>query len=113
VRVSPLAAVNKHRDDPHIFVPSAPEVSTSREARKRRFDQQPVEACATSLPVSRRNQITGEKLWLDEAWSAFRWFLGENDLQVPLYDAITGGCEMAFHPDRVNENQERNPPFPS
>jgi hypothetical protein len=51
------------------------------------------------------NQITSEQSWLDEAWSAFRWFLGGNDLQVPLYDAATGGCRDGLHPDRVNENQ--------
>ena len=49
--------------------------------------------------------VTEEKRWLDEAWCAFRWFLGENDLQVPLYDATTGGCRDGLHPDRVNENQ--------
>jgi hypothetical protein len=26
-------------------------------------------------------------------------------LQVPLYDASTGGCRDGLHPDRVNENQ--------
>ena len=35
----------------------------------------------------------------------FGWFLGKNDLQVPLYDATTGGCRDGLHPDRVNENQ--------
>ncbi len=42
---------------------------------------------------------------MDEAWSAFQWFLGVNDLQVPLYDSATGGCRDGLHPDRVNENQ--------
>ena len=42
---------------------------------------------------------------MEEAWSVFRWFLGENDLQVPLYDSATGGCRDGLHPDRVNENQ--------
>ena len=32
-------------------------------------------------------------------------FSAENDLQVPLYDATTGGCRDGLHPDRVNENQ--------
>jgi len=35
----------------------------------------------------------------------FSWFLGKNDLRVPLYDAATGGCRDGLHPDRVNENQ--------
>jgi hypothetical protein len=26
-------------------------------------------------------------------------------LQVPIYDATTGGCRDGLHPDRINENQ--------
>jgi hypothetical protein len=37
--------------------------------------------------------------------SAFNWFLGDNDLQLSLYDAVTGGCRDGLHPDRANENQ--------
>ena len=33
------------------------------------------------------------------------WFFGVNDLQIPLYDPVTGGCRDGLHPDRVNENQ--------
>jgi hypothetical protein len=36
---------------------------------------------------------------------AFDWFLGRNDLGVPLYDPESGGCRDALHVDRVNENQ--------
>jgi glycosyltransferase involved in cell wall biosynthesis len=95
----------QHRDDPHIFVPIGSGGFYAEGGEKARFDQQPVEACATIAACLQAHQITGEKFWLDEAWSAFRWFLGENDLQVPLYDAITGGCRDGLHPDRVNENQ--------
>ena len=35
----------------------------------------------------------------------FNWFLGSNDLEIPLYDPITGGCRDGLHPERVNENQ--------
>jgi len=44
-------------------------------------------------------------VWLSEAWSAFNWFLGKNDLQVALYDPATGGCRDGLHPERVNQNQ--------
>jgi hypothetical protein len=50
-------------------------------------------------------RLTHEKRWLVEARRVFRWFLGKNDLNVPLYDAVTGGCRDGLHPDRVNENQ--------
>ncbi|MGC1581946.1 MAG: hypothetical protein WA766_10700, partial [Candidatus Acidiferrales bacterium] len=37
--------------------------------------------------------------------TAFNWFLGDNDLQIALYDPSTGGCRDGLHPDRANENQ--------
>jgi hypothetical protein len=52
-----------------------------------------------SLPHNRDSR------WRDEAWSAFNWFLGGNDLQLPLYDSVTGGCRDGLHPERANENQ--------
>ena len=36
---------------------------------------------------------------------SFDWFLGKNDLHVPIYDRATGGCRDGLHPDRINENQ--------
>ena len=50
-------------------------------------------------------RITGEARWSDDARCAFDWFLGHNQLQLPLYDASTGGCRDGLHADRVNENQ--------
>jgi glycosyltransferase involved in cell wall biosynthesis len=95
----------QHRDDAHIFVPIGSRGFFAEGEDKARFDQQPVEACATIAACVQAYRATGDGLWLEEAWSAFRWFLGENDLQVPLYDAATGGCRDGLHPDRVNENQ--------
>jgi glycosyltransferase involved in cell wall biosynthesis len=98
-------AAKQHRDDNHVFVPIGSTGFFAMGKEKARFDQQPVEACATIAACLEAYRVTGESLWLEEAWSAFRWFLGENDLQVPLYDAATGGCRDGLHPDRVNENQ--------
>jgi glycosyltransferase involved in cell wall biosynthesis len=95
----------QHRDDSHLFVPIGSRGFFTEGKDKARFDQQPVEACATIAACIQAYQATGDSPWLEEAWSAFRWFLGENDLQVPLYDAVTGGCRDGLHPDRVNENQ--------
>jgi glycosyltransferase involved in cell wall biosynthesis len=72
---------------------------------KARFDQQPVEAAGTISACLEACRITGEARWRNEAWSAFNWFLGANDLQRPLYDSASGGCRDGLHPDRVNENQ--------
>lgn len=95
----------QHRGDEEIFVPIGSRGFFAEGSVKARFDQQPVEACATISACLQAYRLSGEKFWLAEAWCAFRWFLGENDLQVPLYDAVTGGCKDGLHPDRVNENQ--------
>ena len=95
----------QHFGDSEIFVPIGSSGFFAEGAEKARFDQQPVEACATVAACLEVSRLTGENKWIDEAQRVFRWFLGNNDLQVPLYDAETGGCRDGLHPDRVNENQ--------
>lgn len=95
----------QHRGNDMVFVPIGSMGFAVAGGEKARFDQQPIEACATISACVLAHRITHEQHWLEEAWCAFRWFLGENDLQVPLYDAVTGGCKDGLHPDRVNENQ--------
>jgi glycosyltransferase involved in cell wall biosynthesis len=95
----------QHRDDREIFVPIGSSGFFIEGNEKARFDQQPVEACATISACLEVYRLTEESHWLEEARRVFRWFLGKNDLQVPLFDASTGGCRDGLHPDRVNENQ--------
>jgi hypothetical protein len=87
------------------FVPVGTEGFYSKKAPKARFDQQPVEACAAISACLQAYRVTGTARWREEAWSAFNWFLGRNDLNLPLYDPTTGGCRDGLHPDRANENQ--------
>ena len=95
----------QHRDDKEIFVPIGSSGFFIEGNEKARFDQQPVEACATISACLEVYRLTEERQWREEAQRVFRWFLGKNDLQTPLYDPITGGCRDGLHPDRVNENQ--------
>ena len=95
----------QHRDDAEIFVPIGSDGFFIEGSEKARFDQQPVEACATVSACLEVYRLTEESQWLDETRRVFSWFLGKNDLQVPLYDAVTGGCRDGLHPDRINENQ--------
>ena len=95
----------QHRDDKEIFVPIGSNGFFIEGSEKARFDQQPVEACATVSACLEIYRLTEEGQWLEEARRVFAWFLGKNDLQVPLYDVLTGGCRDGLHPDRVNENQ--------
>ena len=95
----------QHCDNEEIVVPIGSNGFYAEGQEKARFDQQPVEACATVSACLEVYKLTEECQWRDAAWRAFRWFLGKNDLQVALYDASTGGCRDGLHPDRVNQNQ--------
>jgi len=87
------------------FVPIGSQGFYSQMTEKARFDQQPIEACAVVAACLQAYRATGKGRWRKEAWSAFNWFLGDNDLQIALYDPTTGGCRDGLHPDRANENQ--------
>jgi len=76
-----------------------------RHGERARFDQQPIEACATVSACLDAWRVTGDEDWTHEMWRAFSWFLGENQLHASLYDPTTGGCRDGLHPDRPNENQ--------
>jgi glycosyltransferase involved in cell wall biosynthesis len=69
------------------------------------FDQQPVEAWATVDAARVAHEITGEPRWQDVARRAYAWYLGSNDLGLPLGSPIDGGCFDGLMSDRVNLNQ--------
>lgn len=69
------------------------------------YDQQPLEAHAMVSASIEAFRVTGDRWWLDQARTSFEWFLGRNDLGLPLYDHAAGGCRDGLHADRVNENQ--------
>ncbi len=77
----------------------------TRGGQPAQFDQQPLEAHAMLSACIEAFNATGDRFWIGEAWRSFEWFLGANDLSLPLYDANTGGCRDGLHIDRVNQNQ--------
>jgi hypothetical protein len=70
-----------------------------------RFDQQPIEAQAMIDACLLASQVTKDERYADVARQAFHWFLGENDLNVALYDYSTAGCRDGLQPDGPNFNQ--------
>ncbi|MFO7448278.1 MAG: glycosyltransferase family 4 protein [Ignavibacteriaceae bacterium] len=94
----------QHSKEGH-FVPIGSNGFYKQGGKRARFDQQPVEAQATVSVCLEAFKITGDKRWNKEARLAFDWFLGRNDLDLPIYDPTTGGCRDGLHPDRANENQ--------
>jgi glycosyltransferase involved in cell wall biosynthesis len=99
-----LIETQRSETDGH-FVPIGSQGFYRQGGEKARFDQQPLEAAGAVSACLQAFRVTGESRWRDEAWSAFNWFLGDNDLQIPLYDSVTGGCRDGLHPERANENQ--------
>jgi glycosyltransferase involved in cell wall biosynthesis len=97
--------VHLQRADAGHFVPIGSNGFYQRGGERARFDQQPVEAQAMVSASLEAYRITGDQRWRKEARSAFEWFLGRNDLNLPIYDPTTGGCRDGLHPDRPNENQ--------
>jgi glycosyltransferase involved in cell wall biosynthesis len=87
------------------FVPIGSQGFYRQGGHKARFDQQPIEAAGAVSACSLAYRVTGDERWRRQACSAFNWFLGDNDLQLSLYDSATGGCRDGLHPDRSNENQ--------
>ncbi|UZK65640.1 glycosyltransferase family 4 protein [Sphingomonas sp. M1-B02] len=69
------------------------------------FDQQPLEAQATVDACVAAYEATGDDRWTEEALKAYRWYLGANDLDLPLATAQDGGCFDGLMPSGLNRNQ--------
>jgi glycosyltransferase involved in cell wall biosynthesis len=69
------------------------------------FDQQPIEAASTVMMLRAAYDLTQEDKFLTLQRKAFDWFLGQNDLHIPLYDFRTKGCNDGLESDGVNANQ--------
>ena len=87
------------------FVPVGSNGFYPKNGEKARFDQQPVETQAMVSACLEAYRITLDNRWRKEARLVFDWFLGRNDLNLPVYDPTTGGCRDGLHPDSINENQ--------
>jgi glycosyltransferase involved in cell wall biosynthesis len=93
------------RSEEGHFVPIGNQGFYRRDGERARFDQQPIEAHAMVSACLEAHRITGDERWRAEARTAFDWFLGRNDVHLPLYDSASGGCRDGLHPDRTNANQ--------
>ena len=74
-------------------------------AKKAKFDQQPIEAASTIMMLRAAYDATEDSRFLVTQRKAFDWFIGENDLHIPLYDFTTKGCCDGLMPGGLNTNQ--------
>src|SRR5512147_2034312 len=100
-----LADLQRSDTEGRHFVPIGSNGFYQLGGERARFDQQPVEAQAMVSACLEAHRITLDKKWMQEVRRAFEWFLGRNDLHLPVYDPTTGGCRDGLHSDRPNENQ--------
>jgi len=76
-----------------------------RGGTKAAFDQQPIEAASTVMMLRAAYDATQDGKFLTLQRKTFDWFLGQNDLRIPLYDFRTKGCNDGLIRDGVNTNQ--------
>jgi len=92
-------------DESGSFSPIGNSAWWSRTEERSRFDQQPIEAAAMVSATADAFRATGRRHYLRAAESAYGWFLGSNDLGVPLALPASGGCQDGLTPDGPNTNQ--------
>jgi len=76
-----------------------------RNGQKAMFDQQPLEAASTTMMLRAAYDATSNTKYLKLQRKAFDWFLGNNDLHIPVYDFRTKGSADGLEQSGVNLNQ--------
>jgi glycosyltransferase involved in cell wall biosynthesis len=68
------------------------------------FDQQPIEASSLLEAARAALLATDVARFGGEMERAYAWFLGSNDLGLPLAEPLTGACHDGLSPDGINAN---------
>ncbi len=69
------------------------------------FDQQPIEAATMADACARAYEITADASWLDGIKLAAGWFLGANDVGLPVGDIARGAGYDGLEAESVNRNE--------
>lgn len=69
------------------------------------FDQQPIEVVAMADACDRARAVTGSAIWAERVAVCASWFLGNNDVAVPMVDFRTSGGYDGLQPHGPNLNQ--------
>jgi glycosyltransferase involved in cell wall biosynthesis len=70
-----------------------------------KFGQQPLDVTAMVFMYREAFRLTNKKVYFTRMIASFRWFLGENDLRLGLYDEETKGCCDGLESYGINRNQ--------
>lgn len=69
------------------------------------FDQQAIDVMAMVMLYFQAYKTTGDDIYSEKMFISYMWFLGENELGLPVYDHETGGCCDGLSSAGVNRNQ--------
>ncbi|MCX6227371.1 MAG: glycosyltransferase [Bacteroidia bacterium] len=69
------------------------------------FAQQPIDALAMVVMYESAWTATGDYINIEKLISSFNWFFGRNDLNLPVCDEETKGCNDGIEEFNINRNQ--------
>jgi uncharacterized protein YyaL (SSP411 family) len=69
------------------------------------FDQQPEDPASMILVLYNAYKYTKNREYRRLALQCFRWFLGDNILDAPLYDSVSFGCHDGLNKNGINSDQ--------
>jgi hypothetical protein len=91
--------------DEGVFSPIGNDGWWPRDGRRSQFDQQPIEATAMILACEAALTVSSEPRYREAAERAYGWFLGDNDVGLPVAIPASGACQDGLEPHGVNLNQ--------
>lgn len=69
------------------------------------YAQQSVDVMGMVLLFFKAYEVTKDKKYLDKMFTSYMWYIGKNDLSLPVYDYETGGCNDGLEDYGLNLNQ--------
>lgn len=69
------------------------------------FAQQPIDAMAMVMLYKSLHNLHNDEGSADKLRLSFLWFLGHNELDIPLFDKQTSGCNDGIEAMNINRNQ--------
>jgi glycosyltransferase involved in cell wall biosynthesis len=100
-----MAFLEKITMGPRYFNPIGNNGWCKRDGTTASYDQQAIDTMAMALLYRQAYRMTGEQQYLRKLFLVYSWFLGQNSLNVPVYDRETKGCCDGLHPNGINLNQ--------
>ncbi len=69
------------------------------------YAQQCVDVMGMIMLCLKAYKVTRKKKYLDDMFTSYMWYLGQNELSIPVYDYETGGCNDGLEDYGLNWNQ--------